>query len=82
MFQEVLSFVLLAAATAFALFSLETSNLYRAVFGLFGMSAALGVLFILMSAYYVGIAQLLIYAGGLIALFIIVVSLTEGKDYK
>ncbi|PUA31988.1 MAG: hypothetical protein B9J98_04925 [Candidatus Terraquivivens tikiterensis] len=80
MIYEVASLVLLSLSVAFSIVAVEANSLYRSVFGLFGMTATIGVLFMMMSAYYVGVAQLLVYAGGLIALMLIVVSLTAGKE--
>ncbi|MEM2910044.1 MAG: NADH-quinone oxidoreductase subunit J [Nitrososphaerota archaeon] len=80
MIYETASLILLSLSVAFSILAVEANSLYRSIFGLFGMTATIGVLFILMAAYYVGIAQLLVYAGGLIALMLIVVSLTAGKE--
>ncbi len=77
---EAASVLLLSLSVIFSILAVEVNSLYRAIFGLFGMTATLGILFILMAAYYAGIAQLLVYAGGLIALMLVVVSLTEGKE--
>lgn len=80
MIYEAVSLLLLSLSVAFSILAVEANSLYRSIFGLFGMTATIGVLFILMAAYYAGIAQLLVYAGGLIALMLIVVSLTVGKE--
>ncbi|MEM0090262.1 MAG: NADH-quinone oxidoreductase subunit J [Nitrososphaerota archaeon] len=80
MIYEAVSLLLLSLSVVFSILAVEANSLYRSIFGLFGMTASIGVLFILMAAYYAGIAQLLIYAGGLIALMLIIVSLTVGKE--
>ncbi|MCS7136580.1 MAG: hypothetical protein RMJ14_05580 [Nitrososphaerota archaeon] len=80
MIYEVVSLLLLSLSVLFSILAVEANSLYKSIFGLFGMTATIGILFILMAAYYVGIAQLLVYAGGLIALMLIVVSLTVGKE--
>jgi NADH-quinone oxidoreductase subunit J len=80
MIYEVASLLLLSLSVAFSILAVEANSLYRSIFGLFGMTATIAILFILMGAYYAGIAQLLVYAGGLIALMLIVVSLTVGKE--
>lgn len=80
MIYEAASLLLLSLSVVFSIIAVEANSLYRSIFGLFGMTATIGILFILMAAYYVGIVQLLVYAGGLIALMLIVVSLTVGKE--
>ncbi|MEM4545685.1 MAG: NADH-quinone oxidoreductase subunit J [Nitrososphaerota archaeon] len=80
MIYEAVSLLLLSLSVVFSILAVEANSLYRSIFGLFGMTMSIGVLFILMAAYYAGIAQLLIYAGGLIALMLIIVSLTVGKE--
>jgi len=80
MIYEATLLLLLSLSVAFSILAVEANSLYRSIFGLFGMTATIGILFILLGAYYAGIVQLLVYAGGLIALMLVVVSLTVGKE--
>jgi len=75
-----LELTLLVAAVVFAILAIEQTKLVRAVMGLLGMTVAIGVIFFLLGAYQVAVLQLLLYAGGIIALFMIVISLTSGVE--
>jgi len=77
---EGLELTLLVAAVVFAILAIEQTKLVRAVMGLLGMTVAIGVIFFLLGAYQVAVLQLLLYAGGIIALFMIVISLTSGVE--
>jgi len=77
---EGLELALLAATVALAILAIEQARLVRAVMSLLGMTAMIGVIFFLLGAYQVAIMQLLVYAGGIIALFIIVILLTRGVE--
>lgn len=80
MAQEVVELSLLMVMILSSFFAVEARRLTRAVFGLFTATASLGGIFLLLGAFQVGLLQLLIYAGGLIALFVMVVLLTTGED--
>ncbi|MEM0441270.1 MAG: NADH-quinone oxidoreductase subunit J [Candidatus Caldarchaeum sp.] len=77
---EIVELVLLAAAVIFAILAVEQAKLVRSVIGLFGYTATLGVLFLVLGAYPIAILQLLVYAGGIVALFIFVILLTRGVE--
>ncbi len=77
---EGLELTLLVASVLFAILAVEQSRLYRAVMGLLGVTVAIGVLFFLLGAYQLAVLQLLVYAGGIIALFMIVIMLTRGVE--
>ncbi|MDJ0273096.1 MAG: NADH-quinone oxidoreductase subunit J [Candidatus Caldarchaeum sp.] len=77
---ELLEMVLLIAAAVFAVAAVEQGRLVRSVIALLGYTATLGVLFFVLGAYPVAILQLLVYAGGIIALFIFVILLTKGVE--
>ncbi|MEM2095538.1 MAG: NADH-quinone oxidoreductase subunit J [Candidatus Caldarchaeum sp.] len=72
--------LLLAAAVLFAILAVEQSRLVRSVMGLLGYTATLGVIFFILGAYPVALFQLLIYAGGIVALFLFVILLTKGYE--
>lgn len=77
---ELLEIALLLAAVVFAIAAVEQARLVRSVIGLLGYTASLGVLFLVLGAYPVAILQLLVYAGGIVALFIFVILLTRGVE--
>lgn len=77
---DVIQSVVLILMVGFAIVAIEAKRLYRAIFGLLGMTVSLGILFFSLSAYQVGIIQLLVYSGGIIALFVMVLSLTQGVE--
>lgn len=71
---------LLVSLVIFSVIAVESENLLRSVFALLGFTAALAALFILLSALQVGLMLLLVYAGGVVALFLIVIMMTKGKE--
>ncbi|MEM2237242.1 MAG: NADH-quinone oxidoreductase subunit J [Candidatus Caldarchaeum sp.] len=77
---EFVEMLLLAVSVLFAVIAVEQSRLVRSVMSLLGYTATLGVIFFILGAYPVAIFQLLIYAGGIIALFIFVIILTKGYE--
>jgi NADH-quinone oxidoreductase subunit J len=77
---EFIEIVLLVAAAFFAMLAVEQNRLIRSVMSLFGYTATLGVLFFVLGAYPVAILQLLVYAGGIVALFLFVILLTRGFE--
>ncbi|MCS6784790.1 MAG: NADH-quinone oxidoreductase subunit J [Candidatus Caldarchaeum sp.] len=77
---ELLELALLGAAVFFAILAVEQSKLVRSVIGLLGYTATLGILFLVLGAYPIAILQLLVYAGGIVALFIFVILLTRGVE--
>jgi NADH-quinone oxidoreductase subunit J len=77
---EMLEMGLLILALIFAVIAVEQARLVRSVMGLLGLTAVIGVIFFVLGAYQVAIMQLLVYAGGIIALFIFVILLTRGVE--
>jgi len=69
--------LLIIAAIALAILTVELKNLLQAAVCLFGMCIAVGLLFGLLKATYVMAFQFLIYAGATMVLFISVVMLTR-----
>lgn len=77
---ESLEFILLVLTVVFAIMAIEYTHLIKSVMGLLGVAASIGILFFLLGAYQVAILQLLVYAGGIVALFIVVILLTRGVE--
>lgn len=71
---------LLVSLVVFSIIAVESENLLRSVFALLGFTVALAMLFILLSALQVGLMLLLVYAGGVVALFLIVIMMTKGRE--
>ena len=76
---EVLEFVLLAITCVFAILTVELEDLLYAIISFAGMSVSIGALYWLLSAPYVAVFQVLIYAGAVIVLFIAAVMLTQRR---
>ncbi len=77
---DFIEILLLVIAVTFAFIAVGQERLVRSVMGLLGYTATLGVIFFVLGAYPVGIFQLLIYAGGIVALFLFVILLTKGYE--
>jgi NADH-quinone oxidoreductase subunit J len=77
---EAIELGLLILAVIFAIIAVEQAKLIRSVMGLLGLTAVLGAIFFILGAYQVAIMQLLVYAGGVIALFLFVILLTRGVE--
>ena len=71
---------LLILSVIFAIIAVEQAKLVRSVMGLLGLTAVLGAIFFILGAYQVAIMQILVYAGGVIALFLFVILLTKGVE--
>ena len=69
--------VLIGAVVVLAVLAVELEKLLHSVVCLGGMCVAIGILFGLLSASYVMVFQLLVYAGATMVLFLAVVMLTE-----
>jgi len=67
-------------AVVLAILAVELKNLLQAAVCLGGMCIVLGILFAVLNAVYVGVFQLLIYAGATMVLFLAVVMLTEREE--
>ena len=69
--------VLIGAVVVLAVLAVELEKLLHSVVCLGGMCVAIGILFGHLSASYVMVFQLLVYAGATMVLFLAVVMLTE-----
>jgi NADH:ubiquinone oxidoreductase subunit 6 (subunit J) len=77
---ETLELLLLITALAFAVLSVETRNLTRTVFSLLIFTAIVGAIFITLGAVHIGVLQIIAYSGGLMALFLFMIMLTNRRD--
>ncbi len=77
---ETLELLLLITALAFAVLSVETRNLTRTVFSLLIFTAIVGAIFIILGAVHIGVLQIIAYSGGLMALFLFMIMLTNRRD--
>ena len=80
MVNDMLQIALMILTVLLALLTVELKDMLHAVLGLCGMCISIGALFWLLSAPYVAVFQLLVYAGAVIVLFIAVVMLTTRKE--
>lgn len=80
MLASVIQVFLIVIALALAILTVELRDLLHAALCLCGMAIAIGMLFSILSAPYVAVFQILIYAGAVIALFISVIMLTRRPE--
>jgi len=78
--EELIQTILIVITIFLAIFTVEVKDLLHAVICLCGMCISIGILFGILSATYVMVFQLLIYAGAAVVLFISVVMLTRRKE--
>ena len=76
----VLQLALMVLATLQAILIVELKNILYAVISFCGMCITIGALYWLLDAPYVAVFQLLIYAGAIVALFLVAVMLTTRKE--
>ncbi len=69
--------ILLLIIIVSGILSVEVRSLVKAVMCLFIFTLSLGLLFIVLGAFQVGLFQILAYSGGIVALFIAVIMLTR-----
>ncbi len=79
MLNDMLQIGLIILTVLLALLTVELKDMLYAVICLCGMCISIGALFWLLSAPYVAVFQLLVYAGAVIVLFIAVVMLTTRR---
>ncbi|MDW8092079.1 MAG: NADH-quinone oxidoreductase subunit J [Nitrososphaerota archaeon] len=71
---------LLIIALISAVFAVESGSLIRSVFGLLFFTTSVGLIFVSLGALHVGLFQILVYSGGIVALFIAVIMLTRRRE--
>lgn len=78
--EAVLALIMMAVAVIFAILTLELKDLVYMVFSFAVMSVAIGSYYFLLNAIYLGIFQMLIYAGAVVAMAIAAIILTRGRE--
>jgi len=71
--------IVMGLAILAAIFAIESKNLMMAVISLIMMNLAIWIILLLFEATLLAWIQLIVYGGGLTALFVVVVSLTENQ---
>ncbi len=79
-FEQILFFIVAAGAVAGALGVAMFRNPFYSVLALVGHLIALAVLFLLLSAEFLAAAQLVVYAGAVMVLYVFVVAYIGGSD--
>ncbi len=79
---EGLQLFLMALTVILAIGTLEIKKLLYAVLSFCGMCVSIGALYWLLDAHYIAVYQLLVYAGGIVTLFIAALTLTTLKEEK
>jgi len=72
--------ILLGFTVVFGVLAVEFKRLVYAAVSLALMSISIALIFFLLSAPFVGVLQLLIYAGAITVLFLATISLTKGEE--
>jgi len=80
MVNELLQIGLIILTVLLALLTVELKDILHAILCMCGMCISIGALFWLLSAPYVAVFQLLVYAGAVIALFTTTVMLTKRTE--
>lgn len=77
---EGLESILLAVLVISSIVAVESERLIRSVLGFLVFTLTLGGLFLLLSAYQLGLMVFLVYSGAAIALLLMVIMLTKGRE--
>ncbi len=77
---ESLELLLLVLAVVFSAFAVETRSLSRSVFGLLLFTVTVGLIFLTLGAPHIGALQMIVYSGGVMALFLLVIMVTARRD--
>ncbi|NHV45385.1 MAG: hypothetical protein HA493_01935 [Candidatus Verstraetearchaeota archaeon] len=80
--NEELQIILMLLTILFAIGTVEVKKLLYAVLSFCTMCICIGALYWLFGAHYVAIYQILVYAGGIVALFIAAITLTSLKEER
>ena len=70
----------MALAIIFAILTIELKDLVYMVFSFAIMSVAIGSFYFLLNAVYLGMFQMLVYAGAVVAMAIAAIILTRGRE--
>lgn len=77
---DLIAVICILLSLVFAILTIELSDLIYAAFSLCGMAITIGLLFGVLSAPYIMIFQLLVYAGATAVLFLAVIMLTKRQE--
>lgn len=77
---EGLEGILLTVLVISSIIAVESERLIHSVLGFLVFTLTLGGLFILLSAYQLGLMVFLVYSGAAIALLLMVIMLTKGRE--
>ena len=77
---DLIAIICLILTLILAILTIELPNLIYAAFSLCGMAITIGLLFGVLSAPYIMLFQLLVYAGATVSLFLAVIMLTKRQD--
>jgi NADH:ubiquinone oxidoreductase subunit 6 (subunit J) len=76
--EIVIGGILIGLAIIFAILTIEFKDLIYMVFSFAIMSISIGAFYFLLNAVYVGVFQMLVYAGAVVAMAIAAIMLTKG----
>ncbi len=79
---DALQIMLMGLTIVLAVATLEMKKLLYAVLSFCGMCISIGALYWLLDAHYIAVYQLLVYAGGIVTLFIAALTLTTLKEER
>lgn len=79
---DAIQIILMALTVILAITTLEIKKLLYAILSFCGMCVSIGALYWLLDAHYLAVYQLLVYAGGIVTLFIAALTLTTLKEEK
>ncbi|MDI6752682.1 MAG: NADH-quinone oxidoreductase subunit J [bacterium] len=80
--MEIAFYILAGMAVTSAILVVSLKNLVRAILALASLFLSIAGLYILLSAEFLGLVQILVYIGGVILLFLFLIMLTENLFEK
>ncbi|MFH0775707.1 MAG: NADH-quinone oxidoreductase subunit J [bacterium] len=80
--MEIAFYILSGMAVTSAILVVSLKNLVRAILALASLFLSIAGLYILLSAEFLGLVQILVYIGGVILLFLFLIMLTENLFEK
>ncbi|MEK9148508.1 MAG: NADH-quinone oxidoreductase subunit J [Candidatus Desantisbacteria bacterium] len=80
--MEIAFYILAGMAITSAILVVSLKNLVRAILALASLFLSIAGLYILLSAEFLGLVQILVYIGGVILLFLFLIMLTENLFEK
>ncbi|RLF99844.1 MAG: hypothetical protein DRN49_03780 [Thaumarchaeota archaeon] len=80
MVADLIQLILIVLTLTFAILSIEVKNLFHAIIFFALMCISIGSMFWMLNAPYLAVFQLTVYAGAVVALFLVTVTLTIGRE--